>query len=129
MPKTKPQTSKSYVEVEFGDWLGLDEAEKKVVDFRVALVKAIRRIREVSNETQADLAKRAGTKQPNIAKIEAGGIGVSLDVLLRVYFTLGVNLKDLGICRISNPTRPALGQPPLPEHSGPTVLATAGLFL
>jgi ribosome-binding protein aMBF1 (putative translation factor) len=97
MPETKVKQGKSYAEVDLGKWLDLDEAEMKVIDFRVALVKAIRRSREESNESQVALAKRVGTKQPNIARIEGGGIGVSLDLLMRVFFALGGKVGDLAV--------------------------------
>ncbi len=111
MPETKVKQGKSYTEVDLGQWLELDEAEMKVIDFRVALVKAIRRIREEANESQAGLARRVGTKQPNIAKIEAGGIGVSLDLLLRsrpIRLFCHKNFKS----STQSPPRPAASPPP-----------------
>jgi DNA-binding XRE family transcriptional regulator len=77
------------------EWLDIDDADMKVIEFRVALVKAIRRKRARSNVTQAALADQVGTRQPNIAKIEAGGVGVSLDLLLRVFFATGGDLAEV----------------------------------
>jgi DNA-binding XRE family transcriptional regulator len=84
--------AKGWVEVDVADWLGLDEAERRVIELRVSLVKAIKAHREATGITQAALAHRVGTAQPNIAKIEAGGIGVSLDLLMTVFFATGGKL-------------------------------------
>jgi DNA-binding XRE family transcriptional regulator len=84
-----------FVEVDVADWLDLDQSDRKLIELRVAVVKEIRRRREADGISQAALAKRAGTVQPNIAKIEAGGIGVSLDLLLRVFFATGGRLAEL----------------------------------
>jgi DNA-binding XRE family transcriptional regulator len=87
--------AKGWVEVDLYDWLGLDEADMRVIELRVALVKAIRHRREGAGISQAQLARRIGTAQPNIAKIEAGGIGVSLDLLMTVFFATGGKLSEL----------------------------------
>jgi DNA-binding XRE family transcriptional regulator len=86
---------KGWVEVDLADWLGLDEADMRVIELRVGLVKAIRRRREAAGVSQAVLARRIGTAQPNIAKIEAGGIGVSLDLLMTVFFATGGQMAEL----------------------------------
>ena len=86
---------KGFVEVNVADWLDLDESDQKVVELRVAIVKEIRHRREASEMSQAALAKRVGTGQPNIAKIEAGGIGISLDLLTRVFFATGGRIAEL----------------------------------
>ena len=86
---------KGAVEMTVADWLGLDDAEMRVIELRVSLVKAIRKQREESGISQAALARRIGTAQPNIAKIEAGGIGVSLDLLMTVFFATGGKLAEM----------------------------------
>jgi DNA-binding XRE family transcriptional regulator len=86
---------KGWVEVDLADWLGLDEADMRVIELRVGLVKAIQRRREAAGVSQAVLARRIGTAQPNIAKIEAGGIGVSLDLLMTVFFATGGRMAEL----------------------------------
>ena len=89
------EATKGVVETTVQEWLDLDDVDMKVIEFRVSLIKAIRRKREGSNVTQVALAKQIGTSQPNIAKIEAGGVGVSLDLLLRVFFATGGELFEL----------------------------------
>ena len=84
-----------FVEVDVADWLDLDESDRKVIELRVALVKEIRHRRDTAGISQAALAKRIGTAQPNIAKIEAGGIGISLDLLMRVFFATGGRIAEL----------------------------------
>ncbi len=94
-PSRSNQDKKRFVEVDVADWLDLDESDRKVIELRVALVKEIRSRREVAGISQATLAKRIGTAQPNIAKIEAGGIGISLDLLMRVFFATGGQIAEL----------------------------------
>ena len=77
------------------DWLGLDEVERQVVDFRVRLGREIRRRREQAGLTQAELAKTIGSSQSRVAKAEATVDGVGLDLLMRAFFASGGQLTDL----------------------------------
>ncbi len=92
---TLKKARERFIEVDVADWLDLDESDRKVVELRVALVKKIRHQRDAKGISQAALAKRIGTAQPNIAKIEAGGIGISLDLLMRVFFATGGRIAEL----------------------------------
>ena len=92
---TSKKVRERFIEVDVADWLDLDESDRKVVELRVALVKEIRHRRDAAGISQATLAKRIGTAQPNIAKIEAGGIGISLDLLMRVFFATGGRIAEL----------------------------------
>ncbi len=86
---------KGWVEVEAADWLDLDDSDQKVVELRVALVKAIRYRRAAAKSSQAEIANRVGTEQLNIARIEAGGFGIDLDLLIRVFFATGGRIAEL----------------------------------
>lgn len=77
------------------EWLGLEDAEMQLIEFQVALIKSIRTRRLEAGLSQAALAKRVGTKQPHIARIENGGIGVSLDLIMKTYFATGGKLAEL----------------------------------
>jgi ribosome-binding protein aMBF1 (putative translation factor) len=92
---TLKKARERFIDVDVADWLDLDESDRKVVELRVALVKQIRHRRDATGISQAALAKRIGTAQPNIAKIEAGGIGISLDLLMRVFFATGGRIAEL----------------------------------
>lgn len=78
-----------------GDFLGLTTAEREQVELGVALVRAIRAARTAAGVTQAGLAKRLRSSQPTVAKIEAGLVGVTLDLGFRALFELGGTLDDV----------------------------------
>ncbi len=52
----------------------------------------VRRARESRGISQAELARRMGTTQPAIARLEAGGVDPRLDTLRRLGEALGVEL-------------------------------------
>jgi len=78
------------------DFLGLSEAEAALVDVRVSLARELRRRRLTKNISQAALARRIGSSQSRVAKMEAGDPSVSLDLLLRSLFTAGSTSSDIG---------------------------------
>jgi ribosome-binding protein aMBF1 (putative translation factor) len=53
---------------------------------KFALGEAVRRRREELGWTQAELASRAGMRQPAVARFEAGGTTPTLPVLVLVVF-------------------------------------------
>jgi len=53
----------------------------------------ILQLRRKKNMTQAELAKKIGTKQSNIARMETGQQNFSIDMLQRIASVLGKNLK------------------------------------
>jgi DNA-binding XRE family transcriptional regulator len=74
---------------DYGDFLGLSDAERQIVELRIRLSRGIREARERAGMTQADLASAMKSTQPRVARIEAGGRGVSLDQMMRAYFAAG----------------------------------------
>ncbi len=60
---------------------------------RIRLARELRALRERKHLTQAQLAKKVGTLQPAIARIESGGMTPSLDVLKKVARALGARLE------------------------------------
>jgi transcriptional regulator with XRE-family HTH domain len=71
------------------DFLELTAEERAIVDLRLKLGHHIRALREEQNLTQAQLAHRMKTSQPRVNRIEAGSPDVSLELLLKGYYTLG----------------------------------------
>ena len=53
----------------------------------------ILQLRKKSKMTQAELAKKIGTKQSNIARMESGNQNFSIETLQRIASVLGKNLK------------------------------------
>ena len=77
------------------DFLELSAEERCLVELRLAVSHALHYRRKRSNLTQQDLAKRLGTSQSRVARMEAASSDVSLDLLFAGLFALGGNMKDL----------------------------------
>jgi ribosome-binding protein aMBF1 (putative translation factor) len=68
-------------------------AEKfEELTIRRKIGRIIKRLREKQGLTQGDLAQRAGTKQPSIARLEAGKVIPRLDLLEKIATSLGLLL-------------------------------------
>ncbi len=78
-----------------GDFLGLTEEESRLIDVRLAVSRAVRRLREERHMTQQQLAVKLKSSQSRVAKIEAGARDVSLDLMFRGLFAVGGGLADL----------------------------------
>ena len=59
------------------DFLGLSGVEEALVDMKLTLGMRLRKTREQHKLTQIDLAKRMGSSQSRVAKMEAGDPHVS----------------------------------------------------
>lgn len=59
---------------------------------RLELARRVRQLRERRRLSQAELAALAGTKQPNIARLESGRSSASLTFLAKVASALGAKL-------------------------------------
>ena len=88
--------SRGYDVTDASEWLGLTPEEDLIVKTRVALTLLLKRRREASGLTQADLAKRIGTSQSRIALMEANRKSVSSDLLLRAIAATGATANDVG---------------------------------
>jgi DNA-binding XRE family transcriptional regulator len=80
------------------EFLGLSAQEQRFIDLKLALAAGIRRLRERRGMTQAALAKRIGSSQSRVAKLEAGDSSVSFDLMIRSL--LGVGAGPAEIARI-----------------------------
>jgi len=77
------------------EFLDLDNADIEYIETKVALTKAVREQRLHKHWTQLALAERMKTSQSRVAKIEAGDPTVSVDLILRTLFALGMRRKEL----------------------------------
>ncbi len=77
------------------DFLHLSPAEAAYVELKLSLSQALRRWRSTRKLTQTELAKRLGSSQSRVAKMEAGDPTVSADLLLRSLLALGATSKDI----------------------------------
>jgi len=78
------------------DFLELTPDETALVEMRLALSRALRRRREEAGLTQAALARRLGSSQSRVAKMEAGDPSVSLDLLIRALLMVGASRREVG---------------------------------
>jgi len=78
-----------------GEFLGLTKAEEALVDMKQVLGTRLRKTREQHRLTQTDLAKRLGSSQSRVAKMEAGDPGVSLDLLVQGLLAAGATQRDI----------------------------------
>jgi predicted XRE-type DNA-binding protein len=77
------------------DLLELTVEERRLVELRLAVSRAVRARREQQHLTQEQVAKKLKSSQSRVAKMEAGAAEVSLDLMFRGLFALGGSLKDL----------------------------------
>jgi DNA-binding XRE family transcriptional regulator len=78
------------------EFLGLSDEEAAFVEVKLALTNQLRELRRRHRLSQSALAKRLGSSQSRVAKMEAGDASVSLDLLVRALFALGETPRSLG---------------------------------
>ena len=77
------------------EFLGLTPEEEEFVGIKLALVLALRDLRERKGWTQVEVARRTRSSQSRVAKMENGDRTVSIDLLLHTLIALGVRRRDL----------------------------------
>ena len=78
------------------EFLKLTAGEAEFVEIKLALARRLRQLREAQHWTQAELARRVGSSQSRVAKMEAGDSTVSVDLLVRCLLAAGADRKELG---------------------------------
>jgi ribosome-binding protein aMBF1 (putative translation factor) len=76
-------------------FLDLSAEERAMVDIRLALADAALHTRLKHDLSQAQLAKRMGSSQSRIAKIEAADPSVSLDLMVKALLAAGAGVRDV----------------------------------
>lgn len=77
------------------DFLELSDVEKELVEMKVALSLKLRKARARQKLTQEALARRMGSSQSRIAKMEAGDPGVSIDLLIQGLLAAGATRREI----------------------------------
>jgi predicted XRE-type DNA-binding protein len=93
--KRKALEAAGFVFEDAEDFLELTIEERRLVDLRLAVSRAVRARRMQQNLTQEQVAKKLKSSQSRFAKLEAGSADVSLDLMFRALFALGGNVKEL----------------------------------
>lgn len=78
------------------EFLELSPEESALVEMRLALGRALRQHRSDAGLTQAALARRTGSSQSRVAKMEAGDPSVSLDLIIRALLATGASRREVG---------------------------------
>ena len=76
-------------------FLKLTTEEQQFVELKLALAAGVRQLRERQGLTQTALAKRLGSSQSRIAKMEAADASVSLDLLMRSLLSIGATTSQI----------------------------------
>ena len=78
------------------EFLGLTPDEAAFVEVKLALSERLRARRTELGMSQTDLARRLGSSQSRIAKMEAADPSVSVDLLIRGLIASGASKRDIG---------------------------------
>ncbi len=78
------------------EFVGLTAEESALIAVKLTLADQVRKRRQGRQWTQGDLARRLGSSQSRVAKLEAGDPAVSVDLLLRSLFVLGATAREVG---------------------------------
>ncbi len=95
MPAKKKKDRPDDVSAYIRRRLAADSALASAVEVESARLELARRVRQLRVRrqlTQGELAELAGTKQPNIARLESGRAGPTLGFLEKVASALGAKL-------------------------------------
>ena len=77
------------------DFLGLSDAEAAYVEMKLALGATLRAARATQGLSQVEPARKLGSSQSRVAKMEAADSSVSLDLLVRSLLRLGEAPGDI----------------------------------
>ena len=78
------------------EFLGLSPEEAALVEMKLRLSQALKVRRLDLRLSQTALAKRLGSSQSRVAKMEAGDRSVSIDLLMKALLTLGASPSEVG---------------------------------
>jgi len=77
------------------DFLGMTPQEEAYVELKLRLADALEAKRKANGLTQTGLAARLKSSQPRVAMMEKGDPSVSVDLLVRGLFAMGMKRKEL----------------------------------
>jgi hypothetical protein len=77
------------------EFLGLDQGEETLIEMKLALANQFKRRRHQQRLTQVEIARKIGSSQSRIAKMEIADSTVSLDLLVRSLLSLGATPQEI----------------------------------
>lgn len=78
------------------DFLELSQAEETIVAMKLALASKLKGLRKEQRLTQDELAKRIGSSQSRVAKMEVADNSVSMELIIRSLVSLGASRGQIG---------------------------------
>ena len=96
--KKKILAENGYRVTDSAEWLGLSREESQLIDMRVALAQELERVRKAKGMTQAELAKRIGTKQSGVARMINTPEASTMDNLVKSLIALGEPVSKIAAC-------------------------------
>jgi DNA-binding XRE family transcriptional regulator len=78
------------------EFLGLSDEEAALIDLKILLIEELKTTRLLKGITQQQLAKLIGSSQSRVAMLEHGRPDVSLDLICRALFAMGIDRRELG---------------------------------
>ena len=110
-------------------FLELTPEESDYIETKLALRLLLRGLRERAGLTQAEAARRIGTSQSRLSKMEGGDPAVTVDLLVRSALKLGARYADIGKAIAEWPgapsARPAPARPARAGTRSPRLSTTA----
>ena len=77
------------------DFLGLSPEEEAYIEAKLALAQQIRAVRKEKKMSQAKFAKAINSSQSRVAKMEASDPSVSVDLMMKSLFSVGISTKQV----------------------------------
>lgn len=102
-------------------WLGLSAAESTAVAIAVELGQMLKFVRERAGLTQVEAARKLGSSQSRVSKMEKADPSVSLDLLITSALALGATRADVAAAVAGAPegAPPARAERAIPERAAP----------
>ena len=91
------------------EFLELTPEESELVEIKVALSQALKQRRSEERLSQTQIAEKIGSSQSRVAKMEAGDLHVSLDLMIKALVASGMTRRELAAVIAPQPTSPADG--------------------
>ncbi len=77
------------------EFLGLSPEESAYIEIKLALCDSVKLTRQKKRLSQVAFAKKISSSQSRVAKIEAADPSVSIDLIIKSLFALGVSKKEM----------------------------------
>ena len=77
------------------DWLEFSDEEKALMDMQIAAERAVEREMKLNRVSQAELARRMGTKQPAVSRMIRQSGSASFETLFRALLALGATPRKI----------------------------------